>query len=230
MRGSWLCLQLLLAWALLLGQLALGSEEAGEAEDMAELEVPPELENVPELEPLENQTAEEDYVPEENWHMQNWNSDERAEERAEDMRRRMMEYDPYGNQMMGVFKQLVTSYMKEKEGRDFMHSEDANIEIKKPIGNIVKLKMPLVEVNCTEEPQMDHPVLKAFLSSHIMFTRAKHCEVPPEAEQKKWDCTFTILMDAREETRSVVSHHCVSRELLDRMREDPGQTDGEESE
>ncbi|XP_053134477.1 uncharacterized protein LOC128337468 [Hemicordylus capensis] len=223
MRGSWLCLQLLLAWALLLGQLALGSEEAGEAEDVAELEVPPELENVPELEPLENQTAEEDYVPEEAWHMQDWDSDERAEERAEDMRRSLTEYSPYMSHMTGLFKQLVRRYMKEKEGKDYMHWEDVSMKVKKAIGNMVTIRMPLVEVNCTEEPWMDHYMMH-YLPRMPVFPR--HCEVPPEAEQKRLDCTFTIFMDHRRFGEdAVVSHRCFPHGLWHRFYEGPGWMD-----
>ncbi|XP_077200392.1 uncharacterized protein LOC143840731 [Paroedura picta] len=217
MLGSRVCWQLVLGWALLLGQPAFGDWEATEEPPLAESE-----EAVPTLqepeEPGESENPTGRTLSDEELRMLLGPTDEELERRAKESRRWLERDRESSSYLIPNMKQVALRHHHKNSHYIYMSYENGNVEVKKAIGTMVYIKFLLVKTSCTKEEAevIRRQLFKYDDDDDEMLqdpspTKRKRCEVPPPAKQEIEECTFTLFKDVRSHSwRYVVTKHkCV---------------------
>ncbi|XP_077184232.1 uncharacterized protein LOC143832931 [Paroedura picta] len=202
MLGSRMCWQLLLGWALLLGQPAFGDSDA--TEEPSEDSLPEELGSAEQTEDLV--VPELGEVPEPgNQESPTLTSDENLENEEKEGREFLKEdlTRPW-NFEINYLQRAVLEYHHEHNPEHYITFENANLIAQKAIGTMIYLRMPMVKTNCTNDLRP-----KKGESDHAYYYRLyradrypRNCE--PLSDSEKENCKFTFFEDARNPGKPVI--------------------------
>ncbi|XP_042294768.1 uncharacterized protein LOC121915017 [Sceloporus undulatus] len=215
MMGSLVPFHLFLGWALLLGQPVLGQDFEDpqvaleeEEEDWEEHESP-----------LEEDSVEEEPLPE------SWEdlapSGEDSEELERQAERRLRGLKEHGEAYpeMGFYKTLaLRHYNNRHPGPLYRHLEDTEVQIQKALGTLLTFTVYLVNTNCTTEDRRLDSALRAHLRDMGELVEEygmAHCGLPPESEQQKLKCIFTLFLNGRGSHPAVIDHYCQPIDVFD---------------
>ncbi|XP_015266284.1 PREDICTED: uncharacterized protein LOC107110077 [Gekko japonicus] len=230
MLGSRVCWQLLLGWALLLGQPvfgdsgsssseqrslqepenpAPGSEEPenavaeGPEKPLPESEEPEDL--LPELDEPEQQVPVQEELEEKPL------SDEELEEMEKDEREwlKQEKEKPCGS-WLDYLQAIALGYYNKERKEYYKPDGRATLRTKKAIGTMISLKVVLMRTNCTRD-QLPEYTRHGRLPFHIYRFYAKFPENCESLKGSEQECTFTLFGDQRRGSfhdMAVVSDKC----------------------
>ncbi|KAK9391312.1 hypothetical protein NXF25_018642 [Crotalus adamanteus] len=101
-------------------------------------------------------------------------------------------------------EQAIAYYNQGIDGAYYKHLEDAQVEVQKAIGVMVYVKILLGKTNCTKNKEEEVGV--EYSRAHL---EKEGCQLLPQPNQEKHNCTFGIFVDMRTETKAVVSQDCI---------------------